>query len=191
MFFESSHLDDVNSLIFKEIVNTTNNFNKKFSRFIPYYLTEEWSLFCKYVVCFQNTSCNVWYNANVFNISGMCRTVTDIFKQKVSELTFMNDNFQIHSKEKKTYPHAIDRNCVTYICIPGEPSSMVTFHSQPSHPASSFQSSKRSVVNKKSRAKITCLKVSVAALTLEWLGWLVRKKPPKNVPDKNLSKYLQ
>ena len=35
MFFESSHLDDVNSLIFKEIVNTTNNFNKKFSRFIP------------------------------------------------------------------------------------------------------------------------------------------------------------
>ena len=59
MFFESSHLDDVNSLIFKEIVNTTNNFNKKFSRFIPYYLTEEWSLFCKYVVCFQNTSWNV------------------------------------------------------------------------------------------------------------------------------------
>lgn len=73
----------------------------------------------------------------------MCRTVTDIFKQKVSELTFMNDNFQIHSKEKKTYPHAIDQNCVTYICIPGEPSSMVTFHSQPSHPASSFQSSKK------------------------------------------------
>ena len=65
-----------------------DSFIKKLSHFIPQYLTVEWTLYCKYVVCLLNTIYGVLYNTNVFNMSGMSRKVTNYFNEKLWKKRF-------------------------------------------------------------------------------------------------------
>ena len=58
-----------------------------------------------------------------------------------------------------------------------------------SHLAFNFQ--RRSAITEKGRVKLTSFKsFPDCIMTLGWLGCLVRKKPLKKVPGKNLAKYL-